>query len=165
MFVFSLRASKLKFIGIICLCLIAAAGVISILPDTGAYLNVNKIEISKDLSKIDVKKEQGRQEYFSTLGYSVGSAAVSETSEKLPEVFDAVTEKYNSLQKLQGFDLERLCGKKVTGYTYEITSLPDGESISDGRYLATIIVHKNRVVAADVCCPEKGEYYPLVKVV
>ncbi|MBQ8759731.1 MAG: DUF4830 domain-containing protein, partial [Clostridia bacterium] len=147
-----------------CVCLVAVVAVISLLPQTGAYLNVNKLDISKTLSSIDVKKEDGRQEYLSTLGYTATEEPVSKTSEKIPEVFDATTEKYNELQRVQGFDLERYGGKKVTGYTYEISSLPDGTKLSDDKYLATLIVYKNKVVAADLCCPGRQEYYPLVRV-
>ena len=162
MFVLSFKASSIRLIGIIGLCLIAAITVISFLPGTGAYLNVNKLDISKTLSDIDVKKEQGRLDYFSALGYSVDKENSVETSEKIPEVFDAVTEKYNELQRVQGFDLKRLGGKNVKGYTYNVTSLPDGSNVSGRGYLATLIVYKNKVVAADICCPESEVYYPLV---
>lgn len=164
MFVFSFKASSVKIIGLVCLCLVAALAIISLLPQTGAYLNVNKLDISKTLSSIDVKKEDGRQEYLSALGFSVSGENVSETTEKIPDVFDATTEKYNELQRMQGFDLERFGGKKVTGYTYEVTSLPDGTKLSDDKYLATLIVHKNKVIAADLCCVARQEYYPLVRV-
>ena len=162
MFVLSFKASSVKIIGIICLCLVAAIALISFLPQTGAYLNVNKLDISKTLSKIDVKKEQGRLDYFTALGYSVDDENTVKTTEKIPEVFDAVTEKYNDLQRAQGFDLKRLGGKNVTGYTYRVSSLPDGSDVSDRGYLATLVVYKNRVVAADLCCPERQAYYPLV---
>lgn len=162
MFVLSFKASSVKVIGIICLCLIAAVMLISFLPQTGAYLNVNKLDISKTLSDINVKKEQGRLDYFSALGYSVDKENSVQTSEKIPEVFDSVTEKYNELQRVQGFDLKRLGGKNVTGYTYNVSALPDGSDVSGLGYLATLIVYKNKVVAADLCCPERDVYYPLV---
>ncbi len=163
MFVFSFKASSVRLICIICVCIIAAVGVISFLPSRGAYLNVNKIETSKELSAIDVKKESGRIEYLSALGYEVSDSGVEKITEKIPEVFDASYESYNDLQRSQGFDLKRLCGKKVTGYTYELSSLPDGKDTGGTKYLATIIVYKNKVVAADVCCPENGSIYPLIK--
>ena len=78
---------------------------------------------------------------------------------------DAVTEKYNSLQRMQGFDISRYCGKKLKGYTYEVTSFPDNQRMGSGRYLATLIVYKNKVVAADVCCKETREIMPLITVV
>ena len=164
MFVFSFKASSFKLLAAICLCLVIAAGVISLLPDTGAYLNVNKLEVSKELSSIDVKKEEGRIEYLKKLGFEVKAQPEGVVSEKVPKVFDAVYEKYNDLQRSQGFDLKRYSGKKVTSYTYEVTSLSDNTKIESGKYFATLIVFKNRVIAADLSCPEREEYYPVVKI-
>lgn len=163
MFVFSFKASSVKLICVICVCVIAAVGVIAFLPSKGAYLNVNKIETPKELSSIDVRGEEGRLEYLSALGYAVSQSASEKTTEKIPEVFDASLESYNELQRSQGFDLKRFCGKKVTGYTYELTSLPDGRDMGSSKHLATIVVYKNKVVAADVCCPDNGSIYPLIK--
>ena len=162
MFVFSFRASSVKFISLLFICFVAVIAVISLLPEAGSSLNVNKADISKELSRIDVKSEKGRIEYLSALGYGVEKEPVSEASEKLPKVFDVVTERYNGLQKSQGFDLEKYKGKSVKGYTYEVSSFPDGTKMTGEKYLATLIVYKNKVVAADLCCPENERYYPLV---
>lgn len=163
MFVFSFKASKVKLIAIVCVCAIAAIGILSLLPEAGYSLNVNKLDISKQLEKIDVKKADGRLRYLSALGYNVKSEPVSSTSDKLPKVFDAVTERYNNLQRAQGFDLEKYAGKKLSGYTYEVSSLPDGTKLGNDTYLATLIVYKSKVVAADLCCPDEGKYYPLMR--
>lgn len=163
MFVFSFKASSFKIIGIVCVCIIAAVAVISFLPEAGSALNVNKLDISKELSKIDVNNDSGRAEYLSTLGYGVEKKPVSETRETLPKVFDAVTERYNELQRAQGFDLTKYSGKNVTGYTYKVSSFPDGTKTGDDEYLATIIVYRNKVIAADLCCMENEKYYPLVQ--
>lgn len=163
MFVFSFKASSVKIICLVCVCIIAAVAVISILPTAGSSLNVNKLDISSELSKIDVKGEKGRQEYLSVLGYGVEKEPVTETSEKLPKALDVVTERYNDLQRLQGFDLSKYCGKSVKGYTYKVSSLPDGTKLGEDKYLATLIVYKNKVIGADLCCPDMEMYFPLVK--
>ena len=162
MFVFSFKASKVKLIGIICICVIAAVLLISLLPAAGSSRNVNKLDESQELEQINVKNEKGRVRYFESLGYGVLEESVSSTSEKLPKDFDAVMEKYNDLQRAQGFDLEKYKGKNVTGYTYKVSSLPDGTKLGGNTYYATLIVYKNKVVAADLCCPDNGKYYPLV---
>ncbi len=165
MFVYSFKASGLKLIAGICACFIIVAAVVVFLPDAGSSLNVNKIYSVKELEKIDVRKESGRVEYLSALGYCVKEEAVNKAEETIPKVFDAATEKYNELQRAQGFDLSRCSGKKVKGYTYEIKTLPDGTNVGEGLFFATVVVCKNKVVAADVCCPSKGLYAPLVKAV
>ena len=145
-----------------CICIIAAIALIALLPAAGSSRNVNKLDSSKELEKINVKNEKGRLEYFSNLGYEVSEELVSSSSEKLPSEFDAVTERYNDLQRSQGFDLEKYKGKNVTGYTYRVTAFPDGTKLGANTYYATLIVYKNKVVAADLSCPENGKYYPLV---
>ena len=162
MFVFSFKAKSVKLILVVCLCFLAAAMVILLLPEAGSSLNVNKLDISGELTKINAGKDSGRIEYLSTLGYGVKKEPVSKVSERLPKVMDAVTESYNDLQRSQGFDLSRYSGKKVTSYTYEVSSLPDGTKMGNEKYLATLIVYKNKVVAADLCCPERESFYPLV---
>lgn len=162
MFVLSFKASSAKILGIICVCLVAVIVSIALLPGAGSSLNVNKIEGMQKLSKINAGKADGRIEYFEMLGFSVKSEPVSCEKEKMPKVMDAVTEKYNSLQRMQGFDLSRYCGKNLDGYTYEVTSFPDDTRIGANRYLATLIVYKNKVVAADICCSETGEVLPLI---
>ena len=113
MFVFSFKASRLVLVSLVCICIIVAVGIISFLPNAGASLNVNKLDVSKELSEINVKKPSGRLEYLSALGYEVESTPVESTNEKLPKVFDAVTEKYNKLQLMQGFDLQKYAGKTL----------------------------------------------------
>lgn len=163
MFVFSFKASSIRIISIICICVLAVIAVITLLPDSGSALNVNKFDNSKKLAKINVKKQEGRMEYLSTLGYSVKTDGASEIDEKLPSEFDETMKKYNYLQRIQGFDLEKYSGKKVTGYTYEVTAFPDNTKTGDNTWYATLVVYKNKVVGADLCCPETGEYSPLVR--
>ena len=164
-FVYSFKASSLKLLGIICICVVAAVLVISLLPVAGSSLNVNKIEGMRELSKINADSSEGRLEYFERLGFAVDKSSVEEETERLPEAMDAVTEKYNSLQRMQGFDISRYCGKKLEAYTYEVTAFPDNTKTGGNRYLATLIVYKNKVVAADICCEETGEIMPLITVV
>ena len=85
-FVFSFKASSAKLIAALCICAICLALVISVLPEGGSSLNVNKSEISGVLSKIDVKNEKGRLEFLSALGYTAEDGNVQKISEKLPDV-------------------------------------------------------------------------------
>ena len=162
MFVFSFKASSARLIAALCVCALCLVAVIAILPERGSALNVNKSEISGVLSKIDVKNEKGRLEFLSTLGYSVEEGDVQKTSEKLPDIFDAATEKYNNLQRMQGFDLSSFRGKKLDSYTYNVLSLPGKTDVSDRNCLATLITFRGRVVAADITFPEEGAVAPLV---
>lgn len=59
----------------------------------------------------------------------------------IPEVFDAVYERYNALQKEGGFDLSLYKGKVCTRYTYHIPS-------ANAR--ANIIVHNGDIIGGDI---------------
>ena len=165
MFVYSFKASSVKMILTVCICILAVVAAIILLPDAGSSLNVNKIEGMKKLEKIDAGKEAGRLEYFAALGYSVSEKPVSSCEEKLPKTLDAVTEKYNALQRSQGFDLSRYAGKKLNSYTYEIVSFPDGQTAAKGECLATLIVYKKEVVGADISFPKSEKVSPLIELI
>ena len=164
MFVYSFKASSVKFIGVFVLCLLAATAAIIAMPGAGSLLNVNKFDGSAELMKIDASGENGRIEFIETLGYTVNDTNVSKQTSVIPKEFDIALEKYNNLQRSQGFDLTKYTGKKLTGYTYEVSSFPDGSTNADN-YLATVIVYGNKVVGADLCCVEKGDVLPLVKMI
>ena len=165
MFVYSFKASSLKAILAVSLCVLAVAAAIILLPEAGSSLNVNKIEGMKELSRINAGREKGRLEYFEALGYKVNEKAVSSNSEKLPKTLDAVTEKYNELQRSQGFDLSSYCGKKLDSYTYEVIAFPDGELADKTKCLATLIVYKGKVVGADLSFPEAEGVSGLVELI
>ncbi len=163
MFVFSFRASSVKFLCALCVCLLAGAFVIALMPEAGYAVNVNKIETSENLEKINVSTDKGREKYINALGFEVEADSVVHNSEKVPEVFTAALEQYNSLQKAQGFDLEKLKGKNVTSYTYKIKSYPDGFDFKGSDGVITLICNKNKVVGADVCCESTGVVSAVIK--
>lgn len=156
MFVFSFKASSIKIFCILCVCIIAGSLIIAFMPDAGYALNVNKNQLVKELEKISVKNNSGRIEYLNALGFSVNEKPKNSATVTVPEIFDAPTEKYNELQKSQGFTLEKYKGKKVKSYTYTVTSLPDETNFGDNEMLATIIVYNNKVIAADLSCEKLG---------
>ncbi len=165
MFVFSLKASRLKAFCILMLCVFGFAVILSVLPEAGASVNVNKIEGVKELSKIDVKTDEGRMEYFAALGYGVDKNAVSTAGEMLPKELDGVLLKYNKLQRAQGYDISKYCGKKLKSYSYSVSSFPDDTNFEKGDYIATIICYKNKVVAADLYCKSTDKCMPLIKAI
>ena len=69
----------------------------------------------------------------------------------IPEKSTAVYDRYNALQKTQGYDLSQYAGKIVMRYVYKITNFPGA---TDPVY-ATLLVYKNEVIGGDVTdtCP------------
>ena len=62
------------------------------------------------------------------------------------EMLDSVLRQYNALQKQQGFDLERYCGRELDCWCYELASYPSGEE----NVTAVLYTCKGRAVAGDI---------------
>ena len=92
-----------------------------------------------------VKNEKARIAYLSECGWTVESPALKEETVRIPKEFSPVFEDYNRLQKEQGFDLSRLCGKEVTLYTYKVVGSKLGDNV-----LAMLYVYNGNVVGGDV---------------
>ena len=69
---------------------------------------------------------------------------------EIPKEFNEVYEKYNKLQKQQGFDLEDYKGKTAEVYTYAVKNY--GNKKQEVR--ANLIVCKGQLVGGDVCSAE-----------
>ena len=78
---------------------------------------------------------------------------VTQTQEvRIPTEPSEVFERYNDLQRSQGFDLSAYAGKNVRRYVYEIKNYPD----SSDTYYATLFIYKNAVIGGDVCSSAQG---------
>lgn len=62
--------------------------------------------------------------YLQSLGWEVEPTPILEQEITMPKDFPDVLTQYNELQRQQGFDLEEYAGKKLTLYTYRITTIP-----------------------------------------
>ena len=71
---------------------------------------------------------------------------------RIPTEPSEVFERYNDLQRSQGFDLSAYAGKNVRRYVYEIKNYPD----SGDTYYATLFIYKNAVIGGDVCSSAQG---------
>ena len=155
MFIYSFRASTLKFFGVIALTLailitavaVGQSGALAVSAD--AKINFGGVETNKD-----------RIAFIRQFGVEVSGEAKESVSFTVPENFDTVIAGYNELQRSQGLDISKYKNKKVTRYTYEIGSFGD----YDGAVFVNLIIYKNTVVACDVSSADPhGFVEPLVK--
>ena len=89
-----------------------------------------------------------RVAYLQSLGWEVETEPVETLQFLLPEALAEPYLSYNQLQKEQGFDLSKCCGKQVARYTYTATNYPgrpEGVQIN-------LYVCENLPVAGDVFC-------------
>ena len=145
MFIYSLRASTIKFCAVVCVALATLITLIAFIP----VVAVDDVSASAN-AEIDytgIKTNDDRVEFLSQFGWQVEPEAVESVEVTIPEEFDKIFSAYNELQKRQGLDLTKYKKKNVQRYTYKITNY-DGY---DGTVYANILVYRNKVIGGDVC--------------
>ena len=155
MFVYSLRASTLKFFAVVCVALTALITMITFIPsyDGGelGYITTGKEE---KISYDKIKTEQDRAGFLAQFGWSVGSEPVEVAEITIPSEFDKIFMGYNEIQKRQGLDLSKYKNKTVTRYTYEVTNYAGAE----GKVYANILVYRNKVIGGDICSADASGF-------
>lgn len=155
MFVYSLRASTLKFFAVVCVALTALITMITFIPsyDGGelGYITTGKEE---KISYDKIKTEQDRAGFLAQFGWSVGSEPVEVAEITIPSEFDKIFMGYNEIQKRQGLDLSKYKNKTVTRYTYEVTNYEGAE----GKVYANILVYRNKVIGGDICSADASGF-------
>ena len=142
MFVYSMKASTLKFFGVILASVVVLVTLILLIP---ASDNASVDAASANYNK--VKTNEDRIALLSGFGWQVSEQPVEEVQVQIPAEFDSVLDRYNSLQMDQGLDLSKYKRKTLTRYTYQVTNYPDYE----GTVYANLLVYRNKVVAGDLC--------------
>ena len=92
---------------------------------------------------------EGRKSYLRSYGWEIDASSENAKIVTIPSEFGKVMEEYCSLQKSQGFDLEKYKGKECTQYTYTLTNYP--ENIKN--VYITIYICNKTVIAGDIHTP------------
>ena len=157
MFIYSVRASTIRFFSVIALTLIILATLLVV----GGGLGTAAVSASSDVIDFSgVKTNDERIDFISQFGIKPKEAPTETEDFRVPENFDRIIAKYNEIQKKQGLDLSKYKNKRVTRYTYEAT----GYENSDEPVFVNIIVYRNTVIACDISSTSPdGFIAPLVK--
>ena len=148
MFVYSLRASTLKFFAVVCVALTALITMITFIPGyDGGDLGYITTGTQKEINYDKIKTNEDRVNFLSQFGWQVNSEPVETAEIVIPEEFDKIFTGYNEIQKRQGLDLSKYKKKNVMRDTYEVNNYK-GE---DGKVYANVIVYRNRVIGGDIC--------------
>jgi hypothetical protein len=145
MFVYSVKASSLKLIGIIS-AMAAAMAVLFLLVPAGEA-EAAETSGSVKISYEKIKTADDRAGFLNQFGWEIDPEPVEEVKLTIPSEFDNIMNSYNELQKHQGLDLSKFRGKEVERYTYKVSNYP-GYS---GTVYANVIIYKNRVIGGDIC--------------
>lgn len=147
MFVYSLRASTLKFFAVVCVALVTLITLIAFIPSFEEAPTSANVGENGNYTFEKVKTNDDRVKFISQFGWQVKSEPVTSVEVTIPTNFDKVFMGYNEIQKEQGLDLVKYKDKEVMRYTYEVTNYED----YDGVVYATILVYRNKVIGGDIC--------------
>ena len=143
MFVYSLRASTLRFFGVIAVSLAVLITLITFVPTHAE----DGSEQTASYNYEKVKSEDDAENFLAQFGWSVDATPVEVTQVIIPSEFDKIFSAYNEIQKEQGLNLIKYKNKKVTRYTFEVKNYEGYE----GRVFANVLVYRNKVVGGDIC--------------
>ena len=138
MFVMTAKVDKKK-IAIVLACIVAAAAVLIMLFSGGKDQSVSSGAIS-------VASNDDRVNFLSGFGWEVTNSPVETGQVRIPENANEVFERYNALQKSQGYDLSAYSGQTVMRYVYQINNFPGATE----PVYATVLISKNQVIGGDV---------------
>ena len=99
-----------------------------------------------------VTNNDARVGFLKGFGWEVSNSPVESSQVRIPETTSEVFDRYNDLQKSQGYDLSRYAGKNVMRYVYKVNNYPDA---TDPVY-ATVLVYKNQVIGGDITDTSAG---------
>ena len=156
MFIYSVRASTVKFFAFVILTLALVVGAVSLGEEQSVLASGSGTEI--DYSGI--KTLEDRVAFIGRFGVRVDADSEESCPFTMPESFDRVIVGYNELQKRQGLDLSKYAGKRVTRYTYEVENYKSEEQV-----LVNLFVYRGKVVACDISTADpEGFVLPLTLV-
>ena len=93
-----------------------------------------------------VSNNDARVAFLKSFGWDVTTSPVESSQVRIPSQSTEVFDRYNALQKTQGYDLTAYAGKTVMRYVYRINNYPNATE----PVYATLLVYKNQVIGGDI---------------
>ena len=87
-----------------------------------------------------------RIKFLTDFGWDVVTSPVESSQVRIPEDSSEVFDRYNRLQKSQGYDLSQYAGKTVMRYVYQVNNYPGATE----PIYATLLVYKNQIIGGDI---------------
>lgn len=93
-----------------------------------------------------VSNNDARVKFLTDFGWDVTTSPKESSQVRIPEESSEVFDRYNALQKSQGYDLSQYAGKTVMRYVYQINNFPGATE----PVYATLLVYKNQIIGGDI---------------
>ncbi|MBQ7161689.1 MAG: DUF4830 domain-containing protein [Clostridia bacterium] len=145
MFIYSVRASTLKFFAAMLTGIAALVALIIFIP-TVEKDTAEPVGTEMTIKYDGVKTNEDRLAFLAQFGWQVEETPAEEKTVTIPSEFDTVFTGYNEMQKNQGLDLAPYAKCEVTQYTYVVKNYTDW----DGLVYANMLVYKDTVIGGDV---------------
>ena len=155
MFIYSVKASSIRFFTVVILSVALLTTLIVLVP---AYEPLS-VSASETIRFDKIKTNEDRVNFLVSLGWKVKEQPLEEVAVTIPDEFDAVFLEYNNLQKEVGLDLSRYKRKDVMRYTYQVENYPDYQGV----VYANILVYKNKIIGGDVCSADVNGFVTSLK--
>ena len=136
MMVMTAKVDKKKIAIVLAAAVVLIAGLVLIFGGDG----------SAPTASTNAPSNDARVAFLESFGWDVTTSPVESGQVKIPKESSEVFDRYNSLQKSQGYDLSAYAGKTVMRYVYRINNYPGA---TDPVY-ATLLVYKNQIIGGDV---------------
>ena len=94
----------------------------------------------------NVSNNDARVAFLKDFGWDVTTSPAESSQVRVPEKGSEVFDRYNALQKSQGYDLTPYAGKTVMRYVYKVNNYPGATA----PVYATLLVYKNQIIGGDV---------------
>jgi hypothetical protein len=149
MFVLSFKMTKTRL----------ALGIISIVAVTALAFSLfdNSLNAEQTATKVENKAASNEERllFLSSFGWETDKEPAEVVEVIIPNEFDVVYEKYNAIQKAEGYDLSKYKGKRVKRYTYVIKNYPTKQEATIN---ANLLVYDNKIIGGDVCSVALGGF-------
>lgn len=93
-----------------------------------------------------ITNNDARVAFLKEFGWDVTTSPAESGQVRIPTGSNEVFERYNELQKSQGYDLSAYAGKTVMRYVYQVNNYPGATE----PVYATLLIYKNQVIGGDV---------------
>ena len=136
MFVMTAKVDKKK------IAIIATAVIVAI---AGLFLLFGGDDSAPTVST-NVSNNDARVAFLKSFGWDVTTTPTESSQVRIPSEASEVFDRYNALQKSQGYDLSQYAGKTVMRYVYKVTNFPGATE----PVYATVLIYKDQVIGGDV---------------
>ncbi|MBR5867980.1 MAG: DUF4830 domain-containing protein [Clostridia bacterium] len=145
MFILTTKLSPTKLLAISLAVVTLVLGVV--------FLALPKNDSVEASASMKVRDAQDVRTFLSSKGWET-SVSGSNENVTIPTEWNDIFETYNRIQVDQGYDLQKLKGKEVTRYTFQVTNYPD----QNETVLANVLVYKGKIVGGDLSTTRADGY-------